>query len=94
MDRLLESAETMATRCKRDGFGNPGLALAAFIASNARDGRDKLTLLLEPSLQSLGAWIEQLVAESTGKDGRGVLPIVGEPIGKPIGVRRRSRVRA
>ena len=83
MDRLLESAETMATRCKRDGFGNPGLALAAFIAANARNGRDKLTLLLEPSLQSLGAWIEQLVAESTGKDGRGVLPIVGEPIGKP-----------
>jgi glucose-6-phosphate isomerase/transaldolase/glucose-6-phosphate isomerase len=83
MDRLLESAETMATRCKRDGFGNPGLALAAFIASNARNGRDKLTLLLEPSLQSFGAWVEQLVAESTGKEGRGVLPIVGEPIGKP-----------
>ncbi|HKW03329.1 MAG TPA: hypothetical protein VJN96_26125 [Vicinamibacterales bacterium] len=83
MDRLLESAETMASRCKRDGFGNPGLALAAFIASNVRNGRDKLTLLLEPALQSLGAWIEQLVAESTGKDGRGVLPIVGEPIGKP-----------
>jgi glucose-6-phosphate isomerase/transaldolase/glucose-6-phosphate isomerase len=83
MDRLLESAETMATRCKRDGFGNPGLALAAFIAAHARNGRDKLTLLLEPSLESFGAWVEQLVAESTGKDGRGVLPIVGEPIGKP-----------
>ena len=83
MDRLLDSAATMATRCKRDGFGNPGLALAAFIASNAKAGRDKLTLLLEPSLESLGAWIEQLVAESTGKEGRGVLPIVGEPIGKP-----------
>lgn len=83
MDRLLDSAETMATRCKRDGFGNPGLALASFIALNARNGRDKLTLLLEPALQSLGAWIEQLVAESTGKDGRGVLPIVGEPVGKP-----------
>ena len=83
MDRLLESAETMAGRCKRDGFGNPGLSLAAFIVSAAKAGRDKLTLLLEPSLASLGAWIEQLVAESTGKDSRGVLPIVGEPIGKP-----------
>jgi hypothetical protein len=82
IDRLLESAETMAGRCRRDGFGNPGLALAAFIASQANAGRDKLTLLLEPSLQSLGGWIEQLVAESTGKDGRGVLPIVGEPVGK------------
>src|SRR5262245_37586287 len=83
IDRLLDSAEPMAPRCKRDGFGNPGLALAAFIASTAKAGRDKLTLVLEPSLNSLGAWIEQLVAESTGKDGRGVLPILGEPIGKP-----------
>ncbi|HUL72015.1 MAG TPA: hypothetical protein VLT86_02880 [Vicinamibacterales bacterium] len=83
MERLLESARTMATRCQVDAVDNPGLALGAFIASAAQAGRDKLTLLLPPDLATLGAWVEQLVAESTGKDGRGVLPIVGEPVGRP-----------
>jgi glucose-6-phosphate isomerase len=83
MEQLLESARLMATRCQVDAPENPGLALGAFIATAAEAGRDKLTLLLPPELASLGAWIEQLVAESTGKEGRGVLPIVGEPIGRP-----------
>ncbi|MGC8788267.1 MAG: glucose-6-phosphate isomerase, partial [Anaerolineae bacterium] len=46
-------------------------------------GRDKLTLLLSPPIASLGNWLEQLIAESTGKDGRGILPVVGEPLGPP-----------
>ncbi|MFI5177248.1 MAG: glucose-6-phosphate isomerase [Vicinamibacterales bacterium] len=83
MEHLLESGRTMATRCQVDAEDNPGLALGAFIASAAEAGRDKLTLLMPPELSALGAWIEQLVAESTGKEGRGVLPIVGEPIGRP-----------
>ena len=48
-----------------------------------RDGRDKLTVVLPPSLASLGLWIEQLVAESTGKHGKGALPVVDEPLGRP-----------
>jgi len=62
---------------------NPALRLGAFIGRHARDGRDKLTLVLPPSLEILGLWIEQLVAESTGKEGRGVLPVTGEPLGVP-----------
>jgi len=81
-DNLLNSAKAMAARCAEDKAENPGLALGAFMATNAAVGRDKLTLLLPQSLLGLGSWIEQLVAESTGKDGRGVLPVVGEPRGR------------
>ena len=58
---------------------NPGARLAALLAGQARGGRDKLTLLLSPRLARLGLWIEQLVAESLGKDGRGIVPVCGEP---------------
>jgi Phosphoglucose isomerase len=78
---LLESARQMRERCAADTAANPGLALGAFMAAEAAGGRDKLTLLLPPALAALGPWIEQLVAESTGKAGRGVLPIIGEPVG-------------
>ena len=80
--RLLKDATGMAEACETDAAGNPALALGAFMAAQAETGRDKLTLLLPPRLAPLGAWIEQLVAESTGKDGRGVLPVVGEPLGE------------
>ena len=83
IDALLKSAAAMADRCRADSDENPGLALGAFLAHHANAGRDKLTVILPPSLEPLGAWIEQLVAESTGKDKRGVLPVVGEPIGMP-----------
>lgn len=53
------------------------------MGGHAKAGRDKLTVLASPTLAPLGAWIEQLVAESTGKLGRGVLPVVGEPLGAP-----------
>jgi len=78
---LVESSRRMATACHTDGDGNPGLALGAFMAANALAGRDKLTLLVPESWRSLGAWVEQLVAESTGKNGHGVLPVVDEPLG-------------
>jgi hypothetical protein len=71
----------MADRCRADTAENPGLALGAFMAEQAGNGRDKLTLLLPPSLAPLGAWIEQLIAESTGKRGKGILPVVDEPLG-------------
>ena len=79
---LLQSGAAMAERCKVDSADNPGLALGAFIGTSAVAGRDKLTVLLPDPLASFGAWIEQLIAESTGKHGRGALPIVGEPLGK------------
>ncbi|HUF47266.1 MAG TPA: hypothetical protein VMM93_05560 [Vicinamibacterales bacterium] len=81
--RLLADAVDMADACTADTADNPGLALGAFMAAQALAGRDKLTLLLPPRLAPLGVWIEQLVAESTGKRGRGILPIVGEPLGEP-----------
>jgi hypothetical protein len=53
------------------------------MGAHAREGRDKLTLVLPPGLDALGLWIEQLVAESTGKNGKGVLPVTGEPLEAP-----------
>jgi hypothetical protein len=77
LEILTESAGRMAASAQSD-WDNPSLALGAFMAAHAASGRDKLTLLLAPELDPLGPWIEQLVAESTGKNGRGVLPTVGE----------------
>jgi glucose-6-phosphate isomerase len=81
--RLLAHGVDMAGACRADSLTNPGLTLGAFMATQARAGRDKLTLLLPPSLAPLGLWIEQLVAESTGKRGNGILPVVDEPAPNP-----------
>ena len=62
---------------------NAGLQLAAVLAGAARAGRDKLTLVIDERFATFGAWIEQLIAESTGKQGVGIVPIVGEPLGAP-----------
>jgi transaldolase/glucose-6-phosphate isomerase len=62
---------------------NEALRLGAAMGVLARAGRDKLTLLTTPSLAAFPAWIEQLVAESTGKEGRGIIPVAGEPLGAP-----------
>jgi glucose-6-phosphate isomerase len=76
---LMKHARRMADDCRGNIASNPGLALGAFIGEQAKLGRDKLTVLLPAQLAPLGPWIEQLVAESTGKEGRGILPIVDEP---------------
>ena len=60
---------------------NGALRLAALLAAAARSGRDKLTIVTSSALRPIGYWIEQLVAESTGKDGVGIIPIEGEPLG-------------
>jgi glucose-6-phosphate isomerase len=73
----------MAEGCRQENHENAGLLLGAYIGAAAREGRDKLTVALSPKLRSLGLWIEQLIAESTGKHGRGALPIVDEPLGHP-----------
>ncbi|MGE0450332.1 MAG: glucose-6-phosphate isomerase [Vicinamibacterales bacterium] len=64
-----------------DALANPALGLGLLMGAGATAGRDKLTLVLPPALEPFGLWVEQLVAESTGKDGVGVVPIVGEPLG-------------
>ncbi|MDP9405734.1 MAG: glucose-6-phosphate isomerase [Actinomycetota bacterium] len=83
VDVVWASGAAMLDRCRATPEDNPGAQLAAFIAGCARAGRDKLTLLTPTSLASLGDWVEQLVAESTGKQGRGIVPVVGEPVGEP-----------
>jgi len=81
---LLARARAMADACREpEGARNPGLALGAAIGEAAVAGRDKLTILTSARIASFGDWAEQLVAESTGKAGTGVVPIVGEPIGLP-----------
>ena len=62
---------------------NPGLALGAIVGESALEGRDKLTVLSDAALAPLGSWIEQIVAESSGKLGKGIVPVDGEPIGEP-----------
>src|SRR6185369_2141018 len=57
--------------------------LGTAIGDYANQGRDKLTLVIDHKLETLGLWIEQLIAESTGKEGKGILPVNGEPLGTP-----------
>ncbi len=78
---LLDRAVAMADRCRLPAGENPGLQLGAAIGEAALAGRDKLTILTSPRLRGLADWAEQLVAESTGKQGKGIVPVVGEPIG-------------
>jgi hypothetical protein len=81
---LLERARSMADACRVvDAAENPGLALGAFMGEAALAGCDKLTILTSPRLAAFGDWAEQLIAESTGKAGMGIVPIVGEPMGDP-----------
>lgn len=77
---LLERAARMAEACRPGSLDNPGRALGEALAEHAAEGRDKLTFLASPPIESLGLWLEQLVAESTGKEGRGIVPIAGEPL--------------
>lgn len=85
VDALLASAQRMAERCRPgvEPTDNPGAQLGAIVGELAHHGRDKLTLVLSPSIASFGAWAEQLVSESLGKDGRGVLLVEGEEVGPP-----------
>ena len=72
--------------------GTPGIVLGLILGLASKAGRDKLTLIASPSLCHLGAWLEQLLAESTGKQGRGIIPVDREPLGSPDGLWQRPRV--
>jgi transaldolase/glucose-6-phosphate isomerase len=80
--KLLNRAGWMMEQCTADvpGERNPGLVLGAILATSALEGRDKLTILADDSVAPFGGWLEQLVAESSGKQGKGLLPVNGEKI--------------
>jgi transaldolase/glucose-6-phosphate isomerase len=82
---LLERTTIMVRSCAASAppVENPGVVLGAILGTAARLGRDKLTVIASPGIAALGAWLEQLLAESTGKQGRGIIPVDGEPIGAP-----------
>lgn len=84
LPRLLAGAEAMMGECGPDRApaDNPGLKLGAALGEAARAGRDKITLLCSPAVASFAAWTEQLLAESTGKRGTGLLPVADEPLGE------------
>jgi glucose-6-phosphate isomerase len=82
--RLLAGGQLMGEACRNeDAFVNPGLGLGAVLGVAAAGGRDKCTIVCSPRVATLGMWLEQLLAESTGKEGKGIVPIEGEPLGDP-----------
>src|SRR6266508_4274 len=83
---VLERARTMVERSGNtvSAQESPAARLGAALAGFARAGRDKVTLILSEKLRTLGAWLEQLLAESLGKDGKGLVPVVDEPLGNPV----------
>jgi len=85
IDRFLHQAERMRHSCDASvpAQENPGVRLGAVLGSLAKAGRDKLTFVTSPALWDLGAWLEQLIAESTGKENKGIIPIEGESVGAP-----------
>ncbi|HUT72990.1 MAG TPA: bifunctional transaldolase/phosoglucose isomerase [Desulfatiglandales bacterium] len=84
---LLDRAMNMV--CNSEGCNCPvagdnrGAQLGVILGGLNRAGRDKVTLIASPQIESFGDWVEQLIAESTGKEGKGILPVVGEPVGSP-----------
>ena len=83
LPRLLDSAAAMAAECEQGEAcaDNPGAYLGALLGEAARSGRDKLTLQTSAETSVFGDWAEQLIAESTGKEGAGIVPVVSEPPG-------------
>lgn len=82
---LLDRANCMREGCASHipAHENSGAWLGATISTLALRGRDKLTIVTSPSISSFGLWVEQLIAESTGKEGKGIIPVTGEPLVEP-----------
>jgi transaldolase/glucose-6-phosphate isomerase len=83
--KFLNRTEEMVHACGATvpAADNPGLVLGAILGTAANNGRDKLTIIASPGISDLGAWLEQLLAESTGKSGKGIIPVDRESVGKP-----------
>ncbi len=85
VDRLLAEARMMVRSCGPDvpPRENPGVHLGILLGEAARAGRNKLTIVASPGVAGFGAWLEQLIAESTGKQGNGIIPVDAEPVSHP-----------
>ncbi len=85
IEQFIHQAERMRHSCEASvpAQENPGVKLGAVLGTLAKAGRDKLTFVTSPAIWDLGAWIEQLVAESTGKEGTGIVPVDGEVLASP-----------
>jgi transaldolase/glucose-6-phosphate isomerase len=86
VEAFLNTARTMVRSCGPavPPAQNPGVLLGTALGAAARHaGRDKVTFIASPGIDTFGAWAEQLIAESTGKDGKGLIPIDGEPVDVP-----------
>src|SRR5208337_4452572 len=85
IDRFLKRTKEMVEACKPSVATerNPGVMLGLIMGSAATLGRDKITLITSPGIADVGAWLEQLIAESTGKVGKGIIPVDREALGAP-----------
>jgi transaldolase/glucose-6-phosphate isomerase len=85
IEAMLQSAQVAEQNCANfDSIEhNSGLWLGVVMGQLALAGRDKATFVVSPPIESFGLWVEQLIAESTGKHGKGILPVAGEPLGEP-----------
>jgi transaldolase/glucose-6-phosphate isomerase len=85
LGKFLKSTEEMVKKCGAgsQADANPGVILGAILGVAANHGRDKVTIIASPGIHDLGAWLEQLLAESTGKIGKGIIPVDREALGKP-----------
>jgi transaldolase/glucose-6-phosphate isomerase len=83
--KFLKNTEQMVDACGEDSDAamNPGVILGTILGVAANQGRDKITFVTSPGIFDLGAWLEQLIAESTGKSGRGIIPVDRERLAKP-----------
>ncbi len=85
VEAMLHASQVAEQNCAQvgDAPANSGLWLGVALGELALQGRDKATFVVSKPIESFGLWIEQLIAESTGKHGKGILPVAGEPLGKP-----------
>jgi len=81
--KFLKNTEEMVKACGVASDKNPGVLLGAILGTAAKEGLDKVTFISSPGISDLGAWLEQLIAESTGKQGKGIIPIDREKLAKP-----------
>ncbi len=84
VEQLLQNVKEMVEACKNSGPSeNPGALLGTILGVCHKSGRDKLTIFTSPEIHDLGAWLEQLIAESTGKNGVAIIPVDREPLQPP-----------
>jgi len=83
--KFLDRTKEMVSACRPSASieGNPGATLGIVLGTAAKSGRDKVTIVTSPGISDLGAWLEQLLAESTGKEGKGIIPVDRERLGAP-----------